>query len=306
MKFFRILDKPVHISILKPSIFLALFIMILNDHFLKHSELLPGVVTGKISDLAFLYFAPISAAWLFKVKKVRGLVLTLFVFATGFVFLNTSVPFSLFIEKLFFSFGFPTRLWPDATDLLALLVIPFSVKACFTNGEFNFSRRRNLAKYTLVSVSILACLYTSPGRPSTHTPVYMDWVNFRESVKIKKPQSIEVRGKIYIKDNYLFVNEPNKGIHIYDITDKENPVAVSFIELYGNVDLAVQYKTLYADSFTDLLIFDISNPEEPVFVRRINDQFEYNPVQAAPPGAVINEYDYEDASQGVIIGWEEK
>ena len=307
MKISNFLNKPAHISILRPSIFVALLLMILNDHFLKHSDLLPKILSGKISDFTFLYFAPVLASWFFRVKKVKGLFFAYFIISFIFVLLNTSVEFSLFVQRLFFLVGFPSIFWPDITDLIALMVVPFSLKTCLIKKDSIFNKSKNWPKYLLAGVSILACLHTSPQRPySTHTPIYMDWVDFRGSVKILEPQSIETRGKIYIKDNYLFINEPNKGIHIYDTTDKQNPIAISFIELYGNVDLAVKDKTLYADSFTDLLIFDLSDPKNPVFVRRINDQFQYDPVQTAPPEAIIFPDEYKDPSQGVIIRWEKK
>src|SRR5438067_537251 len=51
-------------------------------------------------------------------------------------------------------------------------------------------------------------------------------------------------GKIYIYNNYLFINEPNEGIHIYNNANPSAPVNVGFLQIPGNVDLAVHNNIL--------------------------------------------------------------
>ena len=52
----------------------------------------------------------------------------------------------------------------------------------------------------------------------------------------------------------------DKGIHILDNTTPANPKNVAFIDIPGNMDLAVKGDILYADLYTDLVTLDISNP----------------------------------------------
>jgi len=88
------------------------------------------------------------------------------------------------------------------------------------------------------------------------------------------PQPLAATGKIYIFQDYLFINEPNEGIHIIDNKNPSSPKSISFLKIPGNVDLAVNNGILYADSYVDLLTFDLSNPTQPKLLERIEDIFE--------------------------------
>lgn len=95
----------------------------------------------------------------------------------------------------------------------------------------------------------------------------------RGQVASVAPFPMEHPGKIYIKDHYLFINEVQKGIHIYDNSTPSAPKQISFINIPGNGDLAVKDNMLYADSYMDLVAIDISNPENPVEVGRKQEAF---------------------------------
>ena len=87
---------------------------------------------------------------------------------------------------------------------------------------------------------------------------------FRSSVKVTtQPEEITQQGKICFYDGYLYMSEPGKGIHIIDNRNPSSPAVVGFIELLGNADLAIRNDLLYADSYVDLVWFDISNPAIP-------------------------------------------
>jgi hypothetical protein len=88
----------------------------------------------------------------------------------------------------------------------------------------------------------------------------MSFDELRAAVKTEGPKDIQQAGKIYIIGKYLLVNEPGKGIHIFDNTDPAAPKNLSFINIPGNIDMAVKGSILYADSHIDLVAFDISNP----------------------------------------------
>ncbi|RDC54817.1 hypothetical protein DU508_20175 [Pedobacter chinensis] len=92
-------------------------------------------------------------------------------------------------------------------------------------------------------------------------------------VGLTKPVKAKKTGKIYIYNDLLFINEPNKGIHIYNNVNPNAPVNISFLQIPGNVDLAVHNNILYADSYVDLLAFDISTIANIKQVKRVNDVF---------------------------------
>lgn len=91
-------------------------------------------------------------------------------------------------------------------------------------------------------------------------PILITLPELRTPVVSANPQPLVEPGKIYVKDNYLFIIEVKKGIHVIDNANPANPRFVSFLPIPGNVDLAVMDNILYADSYIDLVALDISNP----------------------------------------------
>ena len=157
----------------------------------------------------------------------------------------------------------------------------------------------------LLTISILAlnsCEYKHLQRYMVKVPIYLSYDALRTSFKVNTEQVLERPGKIYFKDNYMYINEYQKGIHVVDLSDPENPTKKSFIEIPGNVDMSIRNDVLYAESYVDLVLIDVSDPTQPKFIKRIEDMFEY----------VIPPYDYEypldeiDQDRGVILTFELK
>jgi hypothetical protein len=98
-------------------------------------------------------------------------------------------------------------------------------------------------------------------------------MELRTMVKAESPRSLEQPGKMYVKGKYLFVNEIKKGIHIIDNGNPANPKFVTFINIPGNGDIAVRDNILYADSFSDLVSIDITDPAAPKEVGRVKNVF---------------------------------
>ena len=109
----------------------------------------------------------------------------------------------------------------------------------------------------------------------THTytyfmPVYKTTADVRANIKSNQPHQIERPGKLFIKGDYIFLNEIDKGIHIINNSNPASPKNVAFIDIPGNMDLAVKGNILYADLYTDLVTLDITNPMQ-VIVKSIID-----------------------------------
>jgi hypothetical protein len=64
--------RPEH-GLLTVSWIAALALLVLNDHVLKHAGVLPGWLTGKLSDFAGLYVAPALLASLLRVSTRTAL-----------------------------------------------------------------------------------------------------------------------------------------------------------------------------------------------------------------------------------------
>jgi len=95
---------------------------------------------------------------------------------------------------------------------------------------------------------------------SYFNPVYKTTEEVRANIKSNTPQQIERVGKLYIRGRYIFLNEPDQGIHIIDNINPASPNNVAFINIPGNMDMAVKGNTLYADAYTDLITIDITDP----------------------------------------------
>jgi hypothetical protein len=106
-----------------------------------------------------------------------------------------------------------------------------------------------------------------------YQPKYVKLADLRADVKLDLPQALETPGKIYVYGNILLINEYQKGIHLYNNRNPKDPQSIGFLPILGNVDMAIRDNFLYADSYLDLLVFDLSNPTTPQLVNRLTDVF---------------------------------
>lgn len=138
---------------------------------------------------------------------------------------------------------------------------------------------------------------------TANSPIYMSFENLRNAVKSTAATELENTGKIYFKDGYIFVNEEMKGIHVIDNRNPASPQNLLFIEIPGNVDIAVKNNILYADSYVDLVAIDISDISTPKEVNRVKDVFPY---MTPPPVNADYRLASVDKDKGVVIDWEIK
>ena len=152
--------------------------------------------------------------------------------------------------------------------------------------------KRTLLNLLLLTVTILAftqCKKSPSARyEMIQIPKVISLTDMRSlPVGITKAQTPTKSGKIYIYNDYLFINEPNKGIHIYNNANPNNPVNITFLQIPGNIDLAVHNNILYADSYIDLLAFDISSINNIKLVKRTPEVFKQFLVQYAAESKVL-------------------
>lgn len=128
-----------------------------------------------------------------------------------------------------------------------------------------------------------------------YQPVYSTSAEIKSAIGFKPAQAISNAGKIYFKDDILFINEIGDGIHIIDNHNPSSPVPLGFLNIPGNYDLSIINNTLYADSYIDLVAFDISNFQNIKEVNRIEGLFNhYNSLGW-----------YADPVKGIITDWKE-
>ena len=156
--------------------------------------------------------------------------------------------------------------------------------------------------FVFTAIFISSCEDSTFREYKGYAPVYMSYEDLRASVTTKQNVDLENPGKIYYKDNYIFIVEELKGIHVFDNTNPASPVKKVFINLPGVVDISISGYFLYADSFVDLVILDVENIDNIHEVGRVKDILPYTvpPVKEDYPMA------YVDEERGVVIDWDLK
>ena len=104
--------------------------------------------------------------------------------------------------------------------------------------------------------------------------IYAQPEDFRVDVTTENSRSIETPGKFYFYNNFIFINELYEGVHVIDNSDPSNPQNVSFINIPGNLDIAIRGNTMYADSYVDLLTIDITDLQAPNITCRDEEVFQ--------------------------------
>jgi hypothetical protein len=133
-------------------------------------------------------------------------------------------------------------------------------------------------------------------------PVYMSYEELRSAIQPDLSVQLENPGKIYFKDNYIFIVEEQKGIHVYDNSNPASPVRKNFVKVPGVVDLSVSGYILYADSYVDMVALDVQNVDNIHEIARVKDVFPYT----VPPTGNDYPMAYIDQKKGVVIDWELK
>jgi len=135
-----------------------------------------------------------------------------------------------------------------------------------------------------------------------NAPVYMSYEDLRASVTTEQGIDLENPGKIYFKDDYIFIVEELKGIHLFDNSNPSLPVKKTFVRIPGVADISISDNVLYADSYVDLVILDLQDINNIHEVGRVKEILRYT----VPP--VDNDYPMGnvDKDKGVVIGWEVK
>jgi hypothetical protein len=147
---------------------------------------------------------------------------------------------------------------------------------------------------------LFICGCSKNGKYKTYVvydPIYGSRSHALASINGDPHQSIDSAGKIYTKDQYIYVNDLNKGIHILDNSNPRRPVQIAFLAIPGNQDIAIKGNILYADMYQNLLAIDISDPRKAVITGSVPDLFTNR--------SFVNGYAANQGDQ-VIVGWKAK
>ena len=132
---------------------------------------------------------------------------------------------------------------------------------------------------------------------SQYMPVFMERGELEKSIKYdNEPREMADPGKIYVKGNYIYVNERYKGVHIIDNSDPRNPTRIAYIVAPGCLDMAIKENIMYIDNAVDFVAFNLDTKQ---VIKRIK---EYFPERPSPTGQYAHYYDRPKGY--ILVGWE--
>lgn len=159
-----------------------------------------------------------------------------------------------------------------------------------------------LVLISLFSIFFYSCEDGTYKEYQGNAPVYISYEDLRTAVVTKQNVDLKNPGKIYFKDNYIFIIEELEGIHVFDNTTPSAPVKKTFISVPGIADMVIAGNVMYADSYIDLIVLDLQDINSIKEVSRLKDIIPYT----VPPTG--NEYPmaYVDQKKGVVKSWDLK
>ena len=161
---------------------------------------------------------------------------------------------------------------------------------------------KNIILIALMMITAYSCEDKMTEIFVANSPIYMSYEDLAKAVKQTESRDIVKPGKIYFKDNYLFIIEDKTGIHIIDNTIPASPQKISFIEIPGVVDMAIKGDVLYVDSYIDFVALSLADLNNITELKRIKEVFPYT-LPAYNEDYPIAEI---DQKKGVVVGWEIK
>lgn len=162
--------------------------------------------------------------------------------------------------------------------------------------------KKTIPNFLLLMLLLAGCskddriFYTETGKK----PVYLP-LSALKDIKSEAPRAIEKTGTIFLRDTLFFVLEQHQGIHVYNLKDSLNTINLTFIKIPAITDFTITGNRLYADSWRDLVVIDISNLLQIREVSRVPDVIQ----PPLYPPLYDGVFECVDESLGAVIGWKD-
>lgn len=177
-----------------PGLFwIALALLIVNDHVLKGSGWAPAWLSGKLSDVAGLIVAPLLLCALLRLRTPRACALAFAAVALPFLAVKLDARCAQAVSDWLTAAGVPSKIWADPGDLLALSVLPFGFRLALRGvpldvppdlrvpAGLDWLQRAGLA------VACIACVATSWDLPEPlemRPPFVINWTRLPVELEI--------------------------------------------------------------------------------------------------------------------------
>ncbi len=127
-----------------------------------------------------------------------------------------------------------------------------------------------------------------------YAPFFMERTELERSVCIGDAREMENPGKLWIRDDEIFIVERYKGVHIVDNSDPSAPRHTAFIVAPGCMDIAIRDDIAYLDNAVDLVALDLVSG---TVTKRLKNFF---PAPQAPNG---QQYRGDIPDDMILVGW---
>ena len=81
---------------------------------------------------------------------------------------------------------------------------------------------------SFISIIFYSCEDSTLREYTGYAPEYLSYKDLRTAVTEVQNVDLKNAGKIYFKDNYIFIVEELEGIHIFDNTNPASPIKKAF------------------------------------------------------------------------------
>ncbi len=158
---------------------------------------------------------------------------------------------------------------------------------------------KKILSILIVVLFLYGCPYKRDYYSSAYQPILMERSALENSISFVDGKPLRNTGKIYYKDNYIYISEKYEGVHIINNEDPQNPQNVGFITAPGCIDMAIKGNTLFIDNAIDLVAIDLINKK---LVSRTRSVFP----ELTPPDkkTLDSKYQTQNRPQNtIIVGW---
>lgn len=132
---------------------------------------------------------------------------------------------------------------------------------------------------------------------SQYEPVMLNYGDLPKSVVLEQAHTGGNIIQVLPYGNLILALERYKGVHVYDNTDKANPVAKGFLKIAGCTSIAAKDNILYADNSVDLVAIDMNTWQV------VNRQKQVFSAPAPPDGSKPLSIYSEPPANTVVIDW---
>ncbi|MEZ4985794.1 MAG: hypothetical protein R2795_12300 [Saprospiraceae bacterium] len=162
--------------------------------------------------------------------------------------------------------------------------------------------KKHLLYFFLLALVLVACvkqpapLLSGMGKK----PIYLS-LDALDNIANLPPRDVESSGSIFLLDTLFFLMEQGQGIHVFSVSDPENPTALTFLQIPAISAYTINGNRLFANCWRDLVTIDISN----LYAIQSIDRQEgvFDPLLFPPLFNGI--FECVDETKGAVVKWED-